>query len=156
MFKFKPVFGVNTTEYLDGTLYYQPWAPLLSPELRLITNKTTMKTYDNSWLEQHLSWFNNVRRNLEKHPRDTRIRGIFDVQYEYDIFKMYVDKFAKGTDPYNWMIQTSKELYNKDVVKGKYLFEKGYQTEPSRLNYWATKIVEKMVKYSGGGDMGDE
>ena len=156
MFKFKPVFGVNMTEYLDGTLYYQPWAPLLSPELRLITNKTTMKTYDNSWLEQHLSWFNNLRRNLEKHPRDTRIRGIFDVQYEYDIFKMYVDKFAKGSDPYNWMIQTSKELYNKDIVKGKYLFQQGYVTEPSRLNYWATKIVEKMVKYSKGGDMGDE
>ena len=76
--------------------------------------------------------------------------------FKYDIFKMYVDKFAKGTDPYDWMVKTSKELYNKDVVKGKYLFEKGYVTEPSRLNYWSVKIVEKMVKYSKGGDMGDE
>ena len=156
MFKFKANFGTSSTEYLDGTLYYQPAAPLISPELRLITNKTSMRTYDNKWLEQHLTWFNNVRRNTEKISRDTRIRGIFDVQYEYDIFKMYVEKFAKGTEPYNWMVQTSKELRNKDVVKGKYVFQKGYQTEPSRLHYWSVKIVEKMVKYTQGGEMGDE
>jgi hypothetical protein len=149
MFKFKPSFGSKYTEYLSGSLFYQPWAPLLSPELRLITNQTTTKLYNNEWLEEHLSWFNNIRRNRETpHPVDKRLNGIFDVNYEYDIFNMYINKFNKKEDPYYYMVQTSKELNNRDIVNGKYQFQKGYQTDPNKLKSWSSKIVEKMVKYS--------
>jgi hypothetical protein len=161
MFKYKPIFGIDTTEYLDGELYYQPHAPLLSPELRLITNKTTTRKYDNRWLEQHLAWFNRIRRNEENTPLDPRIRGIFDVQYEYDIMKMYVDKFifskektnkvSPSSDVVGWMKQISEELDNRDYFRGKYLYEKGYVTEFKRMNSWARKIVEKMKKYTEGG-----
>ncbi len=152
MFKYKPIFGIDTTEYLDGELFYQPHARLLSPELRLITNKLTSRKYDNRWLEQHLNWFNRVRRNVENAPRDIRIKGTFDVQFEYDIMKMYVDKFLNGDDVIKWMKKISIELDNRDVYRGKYLFDKGYITDPRRMNSWTRKIVEQMKKYTEGDD----
>lgn len=149
MFKFKATFGIPKTTYLKGNLYYQPWAPLKSPELRLITNSEEIRDYDNDWLEQHLTWFNEVRRNTLNKPRDIRMNGVFDTQMEYDIMKMYVDKFnPKDKDIYDWMGEISAQLGDKDLNNDKLLFEKGYETAQWRKDKWVKTLLMKMQKYS--------
>lgn len=150
MFKFKATFGIPKTTYLKGHLYYQPWAPLKSPELRLITNSEEVRDYSNDWLEQHLTWFNEVRRNTLKEPRDKRVNGVFDTQYEYDIMKMYVDKFnPKDKDIYNWMGEISAELGNRDKNKqGLLQFQAGYETDEWRKKKWIDSLLTKMQKYT--------
>jgi hypothetical protein len=150
MFKFKATFGIPTSKYLKGDLYYQPWAPLKSPELRLITNSEETREYSNDWLEQHLTWFNEVRRNTLKEPRDERLNGVFDTQFEYDIMKMYVDKFKpKDTDIYNWMGEISAELGDRDRNKdGLFQFEADYETDEWRKKKWIDSLLTKMQKYT--------
>ena len=152
MFKFKATFGIPKTTYLKGDLYYQPWAPLKSPELRLITNSEETRDYSNDWLEQHLTWFNEVRRNTLKEPRDKRVNGVFDTQYEYDIMKMYVDKFSPmDKDIYNWMRKISAELGDRDKNKqGLLQFQEGYETDEWRKNKWIESLLTKMQKYTPG------
>jgi hypothetical protein len=150
MFKFKATFGIPTSRYLKGDLYYQPWAPLKSPELRLITNSEETREYSNDWLEQHLTWFNEVRRNTLNEPRDERLNGVFDTQFEYDIMKMYVDKFKpKDTDIYDWMGEISAELGDRDRNKeGLFQFEAGYETDEWRKKKWIDSLLTKMQKYT--------
>ena len=150
MFKFKATFGIPKTTYLKGDLYYQPWAPLKSPELRLITNSEETREYSNDWLEQHLTWFNEVRRNTLKEPRDERLNGVFDTQFEYDIMKMYVDKFkSEYTDIYDWMGEISAELGDRDKNKqGLLQFESGYETDEWRKKKWIDSLLTKMQKYT--------
>lgn len=152
MFKFKATFGIPTSKYLKGDLYYQPWAPLKSPELRLITNSEETREYSNDWLEQHLTWFNEVRRNILNNPRDKRLNGVFDTQFEYDIMKMYVDKFkSEYTDIYDWMGEISAELGNRDRNKdGLFQFEAGYETDEWRKKKWIDSLLTKMQKYTPG------
>jgi hypothetical protein len=149
MFKFKATFGIPTSRYLKGHLYYQPWAPLKSPELRLITNSEETREYSNDWLEQHLTWFNEVRRNTLNEPRDERLNGVFDTQYEYDILKLYVDKFnPKDTDIYDWMGEISAQLGDRDKNnKGLFQFEAGYETDEWRKKKWIDSLLTKMQKY---------
>ena len=150
MFKFKATFGIPKTTYLKGDLYYQPWAPLKSPELRLITNSEEVRDYSNDWMEQHLTWFNEVRRNTLKTPRDKRINGVFDTQFEYDIMKMYVEKFnPKDKDIYKWMRDISAELGDKDKNKqGLLQFQAGYETDEWRKEKWISSLLTKMQKYT--------
>ena len=150
MFKFKATFGIPKTTYLKGDLYYQPWAPLKSPELRLITNSEEVRDYSNDWMEQHLTWFNEVRRNTLKEPRDKRINGVFDTQFEYDIMKMYVEKFnPKDKDIYNWMKSISAELGDRDKNKqGLLQFQANYETDEWRKKKWIESLLTKMQKYT--------
>ena len=150
MFKFKATFGIPTSRYLKGDLYYQPWAPLKSPELRLITNSEEVREYSNDWLEQHLTWFNEVRRNTLNEPRDEKLNGVFDTQFEYDIMKMYVDKFnSEYTDIYDWMGEISAELGDRDRNKeGLLQFEAGYETDEWRKKKWIDSLLTKMQKYT--------
>ena len=152
MLKFKPTFGTQTIEYFDGMLFYQGWAPLKSPELRLITNTVKTKIYDTVWLEQHLSWYNDVRRNtLVKKSKDPRINALWDTQYEYDLLTAYKEKnkWSKMSQ-LDLMFYISKNLgrfggYNKQLRK--YMFQAGYNPEPWRMQKWCERVVTKNNKY---------
>lgn len=96
MLKFRLPWEDGETEYLDGDIYYQPWAPSTSTETRLITDGKNKKMYSNRDYEQRMFYFNiHTRTNLYKHP----IKGIkgldccYDCATEVYIWNMYLEKF---------------------------------------------------------------
>jgi hypothetical protein len=97
MLKFRLPWESGETEYLDGDIYYQPWAPSTSTETRLITDGTSKKMYSNRDYEQRMFYFNtHTRTNLHIHS----IEGIKGLDYCYDcatevyIWKMYLEKYG--------------------------------------------------------------
>ena len=178
MFKFKVTFGIPSTTYLRGTLYYQPWAPLKSPELRLITNAKAddLATYNNDWIEQHLVWYNENQRNklinrvrfdipIDRYGQPERIEGLnklWDTQFEYDILSMTLGPTATPYDIYHTMKVISEHLQKQggliDVVTIKhpytraptptYCFMKGYVENPITKKKKLDKLIQQARKYT--------
>ncbi len=147
MFKFKPTFDSNITEYLDGYLFYQPWAPLKSPELRLITNSLGLKKYDNKWLEEHLVWFNEVRRNsFDGEYRDPLLNNMFDTTYMYDIIELLRYIFDIEGKNLN-VIDIMSELCNKLCNNNK-IYLKDYKLYDNKKLRDFTKLLNKIEKYN--------
>lgn len=154
MLKFKPTFETEMTTYLDGTLYYQGWAPLQSPELRLITNTSKTRQYNSKWLEAHLSWYNEIQRNTTVPPKSKLINTSWDVQYEYDLCEAYLQKTKSqptDKDVVDMLWYISKQLgkfggYNSTLRKN--VFQPGYQVEKWKSDKWKQRIVEKTKKYA--------
>lgn len=67
MLKLRLPYAPGLTEYLDGEIYYQVWAPATSTELRLITNSHDTVMYDNTLVEQICFRFNWVVREKTKY-----------------------------------------------------------------------------------------
>jgi SAM-dependent methyltransferase len=66
MFKFRLPWDDDTTEYLDGDVYIQPYPPPTSTETRLIVGKNAAtKTYNNRKYEEQMFYFNNHVRPTE-------------------------------------------------------------------------------------------
>jgi hypothetical protein len=152
MFKFKADFERSVTTYLDGALFVQPWAPLRSPELRLITNVEGSKVYDNKWLEQYCIWFNEVKRNDVSGSRDPRLNNLVDTLFEHDICHMYLSNLVLpgvAQTPFELMGMISQELGNKDVSDGLRCFEAGYVPNAARQTKLIQSIVVKDKKYAG-------
>jgi hypothetical protein len=149
MFKFKPSFVVPKSLYLKGTLYYQPWAPLLSAEMRLITDSLEMEWYDNKWLEEHLFWYNMEKRNKLTIASDNLLNGLWDTQYEYDICKLYCSKYAKFSTAVDMMYFLSKNFheYFRGQNKGKEIFENGHEVYITKKLGWINSIIKKNNKY---------
>jgi cap2 methyltransferase len=65
MFKFRlPYDSDEFTEYLDGQVYLQPYAPVTSAETRLIVgNNAKLIKYDNRLYEEQMFYFNKYVRN---------------------------------------------------------------------------------------------
>jgi ubiquinone/menaquinone biosynthesis C-methylase UbiE len=181
MFKFKVNFDVPTTTYLRGDVYYQPWAPLVSPELRLITNareSDPLEVYDNKWIEQHLRWYNEVKRNeLLKTVRHKDLNALLDTQYEYDIFDMFVKQDPERQEQIELEREDRQAAIVKQMVlglmtglskhleeqgmgskdrRGKYNFEAGYQVNPRKQEKDVRRIVEKNIKYTQGEKVDEE
>ena len=152
MLKFKPTFEIEMDEYLDGTLFYQPWTRLKSPELRLITNKATYKKYDTKWLECHLTWYNEIQRNtLVDRSRDYRMNRLWDSQIEYDICEFYRSKVTgKFRTTIDMMFFISKQLGPKwgGLWNRQWPFQKHYQPPPYQVKSWNNCLMKQMNKYS--------
>lgn len=54
LLKFRLPFTPGTTQYLDGKIVLQPWAPIMSTECRLITDGKSTREYDHTTHEQQL------------------------------------------------------------------------------------------------------
>lgn len=166
MFKFKISFNAAPMEYLDGNLYYQPWAPLRSSELRLITNKSNWRTYDTKWLEEHLLWYNEIHRNRENLERDDEVdRSINllpDTLFEYDICRLYlkvvniVPLNMIGTfgmqpkvfkDEYEMMEEISYELGCKDMNYNSFCFDSDYSPNRFYMKKMISTIIRRDRKY---------
>lgn len=64
MFKFRLPWDDKTTDYLDGTVYIQAYAPLSSTETRLIVKQgAELKSYDNRKYEGQMFYFNKYLRD---------------------------------------------------------------------------------------------
>jgi len=159
MFKFKVTFGIPSTTYLAGTLYYQPWAPLLSPEMRLITNTTEKMTYDNDWIEQHLQWYNRVARNTLQTPPTSQMNGTFDALFEYDIIKLYLQRVLRVTPTpqqvFEKMMEITKMLHEVFPTSGEYneksrkfCIEAGYTVPFERRMKRIQQVIDKRRKYA--------
>jgi hypothetical protein len=161
MLKFKPNFEIPKEKYLDGWLFYQAYAPLLSPELRIISNTTHLVQYNTKWLESHLAWFNTVLRNRSVWNKPG-FNDNFDTMFEYDILRSYLEKFGgvhalKNIMKCMWNITKLLKMYsggkelsgtNYKLPKGKQeIFQQGYMLEPWRLQQWKRRIVEKNLKF---------
>ena len=166
MFKFKIPYNSPSLEYLDGDLYYQPWAPLRSPELRLITNKSTLRTYDTRWLEEHLLWYNETHRNCEVHERDEDVDRAFNLQpdtlYEHDICKLYlqcvkilphntIGQFGVQPkvyeDEYEMMEEISYELGCKDMNYNCFCFDSEFSPNRQYMKKMLGHIIRRDRKY---------
>ena len=150
MFKFKVVFEVPTTTYLRGDIYYQPWAPLVSPELRLITNAKVgdMQTYNNRWIEQHLRWYNEVQRNSVVERRDPKLNDLWDTRFEYDIFRLFTEHPVEFMRQLSEHLQSQKKKKVDRDVNGKFCFQDGYIMDVGKQDFDISKIVEKNIKYT--------
>jgi SAM-dependent methyltransferase len=87
MFKFRLPWDDEKTEYLDGSIYIQPYPPATSTETRLIVGYNCgMKIYDNRQYEEQLFYYNNYERNMEYTNCLSHIKPIYKewLKNEYD------------------------------------------------------------------------
>ena len=96
MLKFRISFITTEIEYLDGDIYFQPWAPQESVELRLITDGKKLTVYNGTIIEEIMSYINNKLRPFVKYRINDRT-GTFNAPYdtalEYIILEEYFKKY---------------------------------------------------------------
>lgn len=99
--KFRLPYAAGKTNYLDGTLKIQCWAPKSSTEGRLyVSQKPTngkwkMKSYDNTEHEERAFYFNNNIRKYYFHHNGYCHQHNYDSAYEYLILKEFCEKVLK-------------------------------------------------------------
>jgi hypothetical protein len=115
LLKFRLPFQPGKTEYLDGEIFLQCWAPCRSTEARLVPyDDNRMKTYDNTTYEEQMFYFNNVLR-LGCYPHHVIAKGLdhcYDCTAEVYILKKYLIKMGKTTDT-----DEDKDKRNKMIGK---------------------------------------
>ena len=62
LLKFRLPWESGITEYFDGNLHLTPWLGEYSPELRLVTDGKSYKSYDNDKLDNQMYYYNSVTR----------------------------------------------------------------------------------------------
>jgi hypothetical protein len=122
MFKFRLPWDDETTEYLDGDIYIQPYPPAASTETRLIVGRSCgMKTYDNRQYEGQLFYYNNHERPMEYMNRLSDIAPIhkewltneYDYAAEVHILHEYLQLINPGiSDENNTIIQMVSDISN--------------------------------------------
>lgn len=151
MLKFRLPWDCPTTDYLEGDIYLQAYAPLSSTETRLIINGHTSNiiTYDNKKYENQLFYFNKYTREtsfsniLLNIPLTERagLTNTYDSCSEIIILKNYlklihlkdVDNLIKSHD----IIKLSKDI---SVELGRSLCE----AQP--LNQYKKNIWSKLIQ----------
>ena len=95
MFKFRLSFFPGKIDYFDGQIMMQAWAPQKSTELRLITDGSKMKVYDNTEFEQRLFYFNAILRNCAKYDagQSDKISQDYSTAREYSILTKFILKY---------------------------------------------------------------
>lgn len=132
--KFRTPYSTESDyEYLDGTIYIQPYAPVSSTETRLlIPQNLEMKTYSTREYNGKMFYFNRALRPayypsiINNHPY---IDHCFDCTYFTYLIKNYITHFDKinplGTDVKHicqLIINTIvKKRHNKLKIKTNYL-----------------------------------
>lgn len=92
MIKFRLPYEPGQTEYLDGQIRFQCWAPLNSTETRLITNGSVTRKYDHTQYEEIMYHFNKVTRgNWFEYPTVLQGPQITGLDHCYDcVAEMYI------------------------------------------------------------------
>lgn len=91
--KFRLSFKSGKTEYLDGEIHFQAFAPILSAETRLYTDGKKIKIYDNTKYEEQMFYFNNQIR-IGCYDNRIYYKGIdncFDCALQLYIIKNYLE-----------------------------------------------------------------
>jgi ubiquinone/menaquinone biosynthesis C-methylase UbiE len=105
MFKFRlPYNSDKTTQYLNGDIYLQAYAPATSTETRMIVGENVgMKTYDDRQFEEQMFYFNNKIRicyfnnilfdisNNKKHGLSNNYDGAMEVCILEKYLKLFTD-----------------------------------------------------------------
>lgn len=102
--KFRVPYGIKTIEYLSGTLYLQPFAPL-STETRLSTSDyDTLVTYDAVKIDRRMAYHNIKNRcHSINSPawcqliKERRLLPLWDVIFALYICQMYVTRIRGDT-----------------------------------------------------------
>lgn len=117
-----PNYEISTVKYLQGIIYIQPWAPIVTTETRLVVTDVTKYTTYNVLEYQNMLYFINkqVRNNYKfKNPftknGDTTIYknellNDLDSRLEADIFIQYLYKFKQKVNYINFVKLV--ELFN--------------------------------------------
>jgi len=93
LLKFRLPFTPGTTEYLDGKILLQPWAPTQSTECRLITNGSRLTTYDHTDHEQRM-YRHNIAGRLQTYNHNVKAPGVdrcYDCTTEVRVLSDYLD-----------------------------------------------------------------
>lgn len=96
LFKFRLPWNPGTTQYLDGTIYFQVWEGKHSTETRLIPNGK-LKDYDNTKYEEQLHYFNRVTRRQYYQHKFNCYCPCYDCRAESYILTNYLK--YRGIDP---------------------------------------------------------
>ena len=115
LLKFRLAWDKNTTQYLQGKLYYQVWQGRHSSETRLSpVGKDVECEYDNLEYDEKMHFFNRItRRQLYKN--DIKCYGnCYDCFSEIFIISKYIDAFILPNDD---------ALPKSDDAKKKVVFE---------------------------------
>ena len=118
MLKFRLPYIPGKTEYLDGDLYYQLWAPSTSTETRLVIKGSDAKTkiYDNIEYESILYRFNRCTRIqkfpeiFEKYQIPNMIDQSYDLAGEILILDNYLTSKNKNENIYEMILEINKYL----------------------------------------------
>lgn len=88
-------------KFLEGEIYFQAYAPVISTETRLIIKKNAKeKTYDIKKYEEQLSYFNRILR-CQYYDHDYNVKGMdhcYDCRTEFYILEKYFEKYIKNGD----------------------------------------------------------
>lgn len=133
MFKFRlPYDSDKKTQYLEGDIYIQPYAPFSSTETRLIVGENAKTTqYDNRIYEEQMYYFNNYTREMPHKlydmydiDKEYGIRNDFDGTSEIFILKRYLTymnsielKDSPTRKIYDMFNEISKEISNHRTLR---------------------------------------
>jgi len=126
MLKFRLPWEKGTTNYLDGDIYLQTWAPVNSTETRLYISKNynnegtyfNMKNYDNTEYEELLCFYNRIARpSFYYHQcydwKDTGYDYCYDCVSEVYIISCYLKKIGIISNE-NLLFEEGIENVNKN------------------------------------------
>lgn len=86
-----------STEYFDGIINFQAYAPSQSAETRLeVGNNPTMIKYDHQTYEEQMFYFNTEYRIHSYKHYDTKYGWSYDTIREYFVLKRYLDFRGRG------------------------------------------------------------
>lgn len=124
MLKFRLPYKDGNTEYFDGDIYLQAYAPLTSTETRLITNGSAVVKYDNKKYEEQLSYFNVKIRTTN-----------YDKKCEQQIYKLYTDSEYNINLTKSFDVKSLKLKINRFLCKN-YLKNDEPPEDPKYAKIW--------------------
>jgi hypothetical protein len=137
MFKFRlPYNSDELTEYLDGEIYIQPYAPATSTETRLIIGANApLKKYNNRIYEEQLCYFNKYERSLSYDnllyvvDEKNGIKNNYDNSSEINILQKYLEyinytgnytkKIIQMVGEISFTLSNNRNLYSEQPINDK-------------------------------------
>jgi len=108
--------------YFDGTMYIQPWGPVSTTEVRLVSNDyTKLKEYNCELSEQKFVYYNNIDRTFLKHDNKFADKYIGfdkcnDCTLEGTIWYNYIVKM-KSIFPVNYYVKRLSNLLGYNLIQ---------------------------------------
>lgn len=111
--KLRLPFTPGSTEYFDGVVYTQPFAPVFSAETRLFTDGSKMRSYDHTDHEQRAFHHNIVTRQCwyaipEAYKSHPGLDNCYDCAAQIQILEEYNDKHPDIIDIPSLLVEMDK------------------------------------------------